>query len=214
MSSIYIENLAFEGGGVKGYAFVSALETLLKHVPFGQLKRFAGSSAGAIFAFLVVTGHNTSDLQRIMVNLNLRELRGRSFIFRRMLHAVTRLGLFSTRSFTKWLADRLEDKLGQRDIDFAELYQRTGRKLYVTASHVEGRSVTIFSPDATPTYSVIQAVVHSMSFPLYFQPKGSLVDGGLGMNYPIRLFDKTCSKEETLGFRAAAARWIAAPKSW
>lgn len=203
-----VKNLAFEGGGVKGYAYVSAFETLLQYVPFGQLKRFAGSSAGAIFAFLVVIGHDPSDLKRIMVNLNLRELRGRSFILKRLLHAVTRLGLFSTKRFHRWLADRLEDKLYRRDITFQELYQCTGRKLYVTGSNVEGRSVTIFGPETTPTYSVIQAVVHSMSFPFYFQPKGSLVDGGLGMNYPIKLFDQYAPKEETLGFRVDSSEEI------
>ncbi len=196
-----IKNVVFEGGGVKGLAFVSAFETLLLYVPSGQLERYAGSSAGAIFAFLLVTGHDVSDLNRIMLNLNLRALRGRSFFLKRMLHLVTRLGLFSPNSFRKWLADRLEDKLGVRDITFQELYQATGRKLYVTASYVEGRQVTIFSPEGFPDYSVIDAVVHSMSFPFYFQPKGSLVDGGLGMNYPIDLFDVYGPKEETLGFR-------------
>ena len=117
--------------------------------------------------------------------------------------------MFSTTSFRRWLADRLEEKLNVREITFQELYQHTDRKLYVTGSHVEGRRVTIFSPESTPTYSVIRAVVHSMSFPLYFQPDGSLVDGGLGMNYPIRLFDAYGPKEETLGFRVDSSEEIA-----
>ena len=204
-----IQNLVFEGGGVKGLSFVSALEALLLYVPFGQLKRFAGSSAGAIFAFLIVIGHDTSDLKRIMANLDMRALRGRSFILKRILQLVSRLGMFSTTSFRRWLADRLEEKLGVRDITFQDLYQQTGRKLYVTGSYVEGRSVTVFSPEHTPTYSVIRAVVHSMSFPLYFQPDGSLVDGGLGMNYPIRLFDTYGPKEETLGFRVDSSAEVA-----
>ena len=204
-----IKNVVFEGGGVKGLAFVSAFETLLLYVPFGQLKRFAGSSAGAIFAFLVVIGHDTSDLKRIMANLDMRALRGRSFVLKRILQLITRLGMFSTKNFRRWLADRLEEKLGVRDITFQELYQQTGRKLYVTGSHVEGRRVTIFGPQSTPTYSVIRAVVHSMSFPLYFQPDGSLVDGGLGMNYPIRLFDSYGPKTETLGFRVDSSAEIA-----
>lgn len=193
---------------MKGYAYVSAFEALLQYVPFSQLKRFAGSSAGAIFAFLVVIGHDPSDLKRIMVNLNLRQLRGRSFVLKRIFHLVTRLGLFSTKNFRRWLSDRLQDKLGMQDITFQELYQLTGRKLYVTGSYVEGRQVTIFSPDTTPTYSAIDAVVHSMSFPFYFQPAGSLVDGGLGMNYPIQIFDAYCRKEETLGFRVDSSEEI------
>ena len=208
-STKLIKNIAFEGGGIKGLAYVSAFETLLLYVPFGQLKRFAGSSAGAIFAFLIVIGHDTSDLKRIMANLDMRALRGRSFILKRILQLITRLGMFSTTSFRRWLADRLEEKLNVREITFQELYQQTGRKLYVTGSHVEGRRVTIFSPESTPTYSVIRAVVHSMSFPLYFQPDGSLVDGGLGMNYPIRLFDAYGPKEETLGFRVDSSEEIA-----
>ena len=204
-----IQNLVFEGGGIKGLAYVSAYETLLLYVPSGQLERYAGSSAGAIFAFLLVTGHDVSDLNRIMLNLDLRALRGRSFFLKRMLHLVTRLGLFSPNSFRRWLADRLEDKVGVRDVSFQELYKHTNRKLYVTASYVEGRQVTVFSPETTPTYSVVDAVAHSMSFPFYFQPAGSLVDGGLGMNYPIKLFDTYGHKGETLGFRVDSSAEIA-----
>lgn len=42
------ENLVFEGGGVKGLAFCGALKILEQKGIMANVKRLAGSSAGAI----------------------------------------------------------------------------------------------------------------------------------------------------------------------
>ena len=49
-------NLVFEGGGVKGIAYVGAWEVLQKKGILKDIKRVGGTSAGAINALLLALG--------------------------------------------------------------------------------------------------------------------------------------------------------------
>jgi len=42
-----LENLVFEGGGVKGIAYAGAVQSLKNHSLLEKVKRVAGTSAGA-----------------------------------------------------------------------------------------------------------------------------------------------------------------------
>ncbi len=56
----------FEGGGVKGIAYVGALEKLHEQDMLSGLEYVAGSSAGGITAFLLGIGHSPDQVKRIM----------------------------------------------------------------------------------------------------------------------------------------------------
>ena len=47
------KNLVFEGGGVKGIAYIGAIEALDQAGALNQIERVAGTSAGAITAMLM-----------------------------------------------------------------------------------------------------------------------------------------------------------------
>ncbi|MGE3919760.1 MAG: patatin-like phospholipase family protein, partial [Gammaproteobacteria bacterium] len=69
-----IENLVFRGGGVKGYAYVSALETFDREVKkLSSIRRVAGASAGAITAALVAFNFNIDELKDKLENKNLKD---------------------------------------------------------------------------------------------------------------------------------------------
>lgn len=61
-----IENLVFEGGGIKGLAYGGAVEVLEERDILKDVKRVAGSSAGGITAMLLCLGYNSSEITRIM----------------------------------------------------------------------------------------------------------------------------------------------------
>jgi predicted acylesterase/phospholipase RssA len=74
-----IENLVFQGGGVKGAAYISALEALLNqqqadYINLAQIKRVCGASAGAICAFLLAIGYNIQDLKHVLSKMKMEEL--------------------------------------------------------------------------------------------------------------------------------------------
>ncbi len=70
-----IENLVLEGGGVKGFAYVGALEVLAENGILANVKRVAGSSAGGIVALLLAVGCEPPELMKIMAKeLDLKAL--------------------------------------------------------------------------------------------------------------------------------------------
>lgn len=67
------ENLVFQGGGAKGVAFIGSFGELEKQNLDRDLKRVAGTSAGAIMASLVATGHKTAEIDASLGTINLAD---------------------------------------------------------------------------------------------------------------------------------------------
>lgn len=62
-----ITNLIFQGGGVKGIAYVDALkESLNKIIDLNNIKRVGGTSAGAITAVLLGVGYNLNEIEALL----------------------------------------------------------------------------------------------------------------------------------------------------
>jgi predicted acylesterase/phospholipase RssA len=60
-------DLAFRGGGVKGIAFIGALDVLFKCEPQPRIRRMIGSSAGAIFATCLAAGYKPAEMLEQMM---------------------------------------------------------------------------------------------------------------------------------------------------
>ena len=58
----HFKNLVFEGGGVKGIAYVGALEVLEKEGILQDVERVAGTSAGAMMAVLVGLRYSVAEV--------------------------------------------------------------------------------------------------------------------------------------------------------
>lgn len=226
----YYRNLIFEGGGVRGDVFTGAYMELQKHIAMDSVKNVGGSSAGAIIATAIAFKATTAELDSIMQNTDFGTFNDGKLggIFRMFSH----YGYFKGKRFTNFVASYLEMKTGNPDITFAEMKQMGYKNLYVTGTCMDCQSVSIFSYETYPNMKVKDAIRISMSVPLYFKAifldeKGNIyqhqnkekslhiyADGGILMNYPIRIFDSTkfvtnmqylhnqfIYNTETLGFR-------------
>ncbi|NQY42613.1 MAG: patatin-like phospholipase family protein [Legionellales bacterium] len=71
--SIKPQYLVFEGGGVKGIAYVGALEELEKNKMLSDVQSVAGSSAGGLTAFLLGLGHTCQEIRKIMEEINFED---------------------------------------------------------------------------------------------------------------------------------------------
>lgn len=77
-----IENIVLEGGGVKGIAYVGAIESMERNGILKNLKRVAGSSAGGITASLLALGYSAQELKNIFINeINFDTLMDQPFDF-------------------------------------------------------------------------------------------------------------------------------------
>ena len=75
-----IKNLVFEGGGVKGIAFIGALNKLNSLNKLKNVNRIAGTSAGSSIAALYACGYNSKELKDIVWNTDFNQFKDDSFI--------------------------------------------------------------------------------------------------------------------------------------
>ena len=228
-------NLVFEGGGVKGIAYAGAIRVLEEKGILGDIRRVAGTSAGAITAALLAVGAKGEDIEKIVGQTSFRKFMDDSFgVLRDGRRLVRDYGWYKGDTFSDWMREQLKSFTGDAEVTFRTL--RNGyRDLHVVGSDLSTQKEAVFSADLTPDMPVWQAVRISMSIPLFFaavREQGRLfVDGGVSWNYPIDLFDDQSFKpapnavgpvrgstyglthvynKETLGFRVDTADEIKA----
>jgi NTE family protein len=198
------KNLAFEGGGVRGIAYAGALQVLEQNKILPDIRRVAGTSAGAITATLVALGASSDKVLKIVGGTDFRAFMDDSFgVIRDMHRLLDDYGWYKGDAFSAWIQKQIGG-LGQSpSLTFAQLHQlaaqpqSTYRDLFVVGTDLSRQIPTVYSAEATPDYEIWQAVRISMSIPLFFAAvKGPpnnqvLVDGGVTWNYPLDLFDDT-----------------------
>jgi NTE family protein len=193
-------NLVFEGGGVKGIAYAGAIYVLEEENILPDIKRVAGTSAGAITAALVAAGARGDDIATMVGGTSFSTFMDDSFlVFQDVWRLLKKYGWYKGNAFTAWLREHLQRLTGDADLTFGQLAQlrqgdpRRYRDLYVVGTNVSKRTSEIYSTDHTPDMPIWQAVRISMSLPLFFtavlQGGEVKVDGGTTWNYPIDLFD-------------------------
>ena len=187
----------FEGGGVKGIAFVGALEAAHER-GIDKWVNVAGTSAGSIIAALLAVGYKPSELREILEQTDYAQFADYGWggkVIGGARNVLRGRGLCPGNAFTEWLAERFkESPLGKADPTFhdvertlppelnADERERARFRLRVIASDVtEGRMLVL--PDDIEDYtdkdgrpyikeqlSIGRAVRMSMSFPYFFEP--------------------------------------------
>ncbi|MBY6946558.1 patatin-like phospholipase family protein [Clostridium botulinum] len=69
----------FEGGGVKGVAFVGAIAKLEEEGY--SIERCAGTSAGAIISALLAAGYTSSEVKEIMLNTDYNNFLDKIYLY-------------------------------------------------------------------------------------------------------------------------------------
>ena len=205
-------NLVFKGGGIRGIAYIGALEVLEEQGILSGIQRVAGTSAGAISAFLVSLRLPVAEILELFSTLDFRKIPQASTKERKLPlrlpteeEKLTRIiksyGLYSSSYFHEWLRSVIADHCdGNPDATFTDFHKRGFRDLYIVVANLNRRQSEIMSYHDTPNVAVADAVRMSMSIPLYFEAlrfdgkkfgKGDYyADGGVFNNYPIKLFDQ------------------------
>lgn len=192
----HFRNLVFEGGGVKGIAYVGALQELEKRKILDGIDRIGGTSAGAINAILLATGHTLKETLDLLAELNFHKFLDDSWgIVRDTKRLVGEFGWYKGDFFRAWIGQRIEDKAGNRNATFNDFRSLGFKDLYLVGTNISTGFSEVFSPEHTPRMCVADAVRISMSIPLFFAAirsarKDVYVDGGVLRNYPVKLFDR------------------------
>ena len=194
---VQFRNLVFEGGGVKGIAYVGAMHALRRHEALEHVVRYGGTSAGAINALIVALGYSEEEQLEVMRSVDFRRFMDDSFgLLRDGWRLVSRFGWNEGAFFSEWIGGIVARKLGRSDATFADLEQRLGKRLYVVGANLGSGFAEVFSAERHAQMPLATAVRISMSIPLLFAAvryganRDVYVDGGVVLNYPVKLFDR------------------------
>lgn len=192
------KNLVFEGGGVKGIAYVGALQELEKRGVLASITRVGGTSAGAINAVLVSLGYSNAEMLKVLKAANFKEFMDDSWgVVRDTTRLIERFGWYAGDYFHKWMASLIEKRTGNANSTFNDLAKLGCKDLYLMGTNLSTGFAEVFSDEHTPRMRVADAARISMSIPLFFaavrgaEPRRDVyVDGGVMDNYPVKLFDR------------------------
>ena len=194
------KNLVFEGGGVKGIAYVGAMQVLASKGIVQNIKRVGGTSAGAINALLFGLNYSNEETSDIIRDLDFRKFMDDSWGYiRDSARLIEKFGWYKGDFFRSWISDLIAQKTGNGEATFKDIYDQRDTKgfrdIYMIGTNLSTRFSEVFSYEHTPRMPVADAVRISMSIPLFFaavrSPRGDVyVDGGVLDNYPIKLFDR------------------------
>ncbi len=192
----HFKNLVFEGGGVKGIAYIGAMQVLEAKGILKNIQRVGGTSAGAINAALYALGFTIAEQRTILNNLDFNKFMDDDLgVFRdtdRLLH---KFGWHKGAFFHKWIGKHIKKKLGDANATFEDLKAAKQPDLYVYGTNLSTRFGEVFSIEHNPRMRIADAVRISMSIPLFFAAVRNArddvyVDGGMLNNYPVKLFDR------------------------
>ncbi|MDX1498945.1 MAG: patatin-like phospholipase family protein [Woeseiaceae bacterium] len=192
----HFRNLVFEGGGVKGVAYVGALGELRRRGVLDGIERVAGTSAGAINAVLFATGHSQRETTEILLELDFRRFLDDSWgLVRDTRRLVRSFGWYAGDFFRRWIGRQIKARTGNPDTTFRALRDLGRPDLYLVGTNLSTGFSEVMSAEHTPDMAVADAVRVSMSIPLFFaavrdRRKDVLVDGGVLRNYPVKIFDR------------------------
>lgn len=191
------KNLVFEGGGVKGIAYVGALEVLQTRGVLTGVRRVGGTSAGAINALIHALGYDVAEQRKILEDTEFQKFMDDSWgIIRDIRRLTSDFGWHKGDFFNNWIGKLIEKSLGNRRATFQDLRDSGRPDLYVIGTNLSTGFAEVFSAERQPEMELCQAVRISMSIPLFFaavrygQRRDVYVDGGVQLNFPIKLFDR------------------------
>ncbi|CAL1548192.1 unnamed protein product [Lymnaea stagnalis] len=192
------ENLVFEGGGNKGLAYCGAVRLLEDLDIWPQIRRLAGTSAGAMTASLLAIGYNSHDLEEFFsLNLNNIFLDHKCGYLSLIPNLLKSYGWNPGKRINQWFGEKVYEKTGNMDTTFKQVYEMFGRELCVVVTNLNQMTSLYCHPKTTPDMPVRLAVRMSISIPGMFKAvrhtlygqADVFVDGGVLCNYPIHCFD-------------------------
>lgn len=189
------ENLCFEGGGVKGFAYCGSIKALEELNILQNITRFSGASIGAFFAVMLASGFTADEILEHKHDIDFSKLKS-SCCTPSIFKKIKFFGLHSLSVIENQIKKILRLKINT-NITFKELFLKTGKELVIVACCLNKQREVYFHHEKFPTVKVVDALMCSMSLPFVFQPRkhdylGSLdyyVDGGVTDNYPIWIFN-------------------------
>jgi NTE family protein len=236
LSSVYFsqyKNLVLEGGGVRGIAYVGAIQAFEEANLLHDFENVSGTSVGAISAAFICIGYTSTELKRELSSLKIQHFNDGKGIFVGGIHRTNnRYGWYRGEKLTSWINELIFKKTGIENLTFGQLHELAEtddsyKNLFVSVTNLSQQAAQVISFENYPDMRIADGIRISASIPLYYSamfidsvgnvynkpPKNIavdvMVDGGFISNYPIHVFDDRFEMNETIGLRLDEAKQIA-----
>lgn len=182
--------LVLSGGGVRGFAMLGTLQYLKQHRFLNRIKKYIGTSIGAILSVLLIIGYEPSDIIIKFIQKNyVKDFGNYSFV-----NAIRGNGFLSFDLFSQILKEVLLEKMESIPTlkEFDETFEITFTCL--TFNYTK-KCEEILNSDTFPELNIIDALRMTSNVPLIFDNflyEGCYYfDGFLANNLPINLLKQT-----------------------
>lgn len=206
MSEDMYENLAFEGGGVKGVVYLGCIKALEELDKIKDIKRVIGTSVGSLCGLLLVSGCTNNEMDIYMTKL-IESLSSSSENFiSKTNNLFNKFGFNDVNNVRDNIDILLNLKFQNEKITLKELYDKTQIEFTIVATNLTDNCVEYFNHITYPDVHVSDAICASIAVPFYFTSvkinNKIYVDGGVCDNFPIDYYDADngLHNDKTLGF--------------
>ena len=190
-----IDTLAIMGGGMKLVTAIGSLCVLEEEGILNNIKKYAGSSAGAIIVTLLNIGLTPLQIENTVFSQGSTLVKD-SF-YKLPFNLLFKYGLYNGNNMVKYIETLFIQKDISPNITFGELYEKTQKILVLTGTSLNAMDTFYFNYHTASNMKVIDALRISISIPLYFTCVEHIIngvahimcDGGVLQNFPIYYFD-------------------------
>lgn len=204
-----ITKITLGGGGIKCISQLGFVKYLFEKEMAENITHINAVSGGAIIGCGLAIGMTYDEIfdlmmKRIDFNMiaNSFNIFNPAYIF----NLLKNYGLTENNYIYELIGDVLEERLGNKDLTFKELYEKTGKTFIVGSTDYTRKKMVFFrNNEKYKDIPIRFAIRLSMNIPILFEPiyhnESAYLDGGLMDNFPITFFDKDEYCEDVVGLR-------------
>lgn len=174
-------------GGVKGFLMLGSLLLFEKSKMLKDIKKIVGVSMGAIIGLFLNIGCSVTEILETALMTELSELITNIDV----ITIMRKNGLVSHDIFRKRMQEKVIEKYGFVPT-LKQLYTMTGCELDIVVTNLDKDLPEYFNYQTEPDLSCVEAVIMSMSLPLFFYTyvykENIYLDGGIADPFPIHRF--------------------------
>lgn len=178
------DTLVLAGGLTKGYGIVGSLQHLLDRGILPHIRKFVGTSMGAILAYLVCIGYNPIEIMIISCQKQIFEKMTNIDI----MNVMQGNGAISFHIFQEILEKMTIDK-AKKFLTLSDLYKKYNKELVCCTYNLTLQKPEYISYKTHPDMPCITALRMTSNLPFVFETflydDYRYVDGGVADNFPI-----------------------------
>jgi predicted acylesterase/phospholipase RssA len=200
--------VAFGAGALDGFQQLGALHVLQKEGRLGSTRRFAGTSAGSIVAFIAALRVIALDVMMFVAEADTRNL-----IRVKLANLATDFGVDDASALFGFLASMFEAMCpGSSELTFELLHATTGRHLMVATTCLSDSRLEVMDHLSTPGVRILDAIRASCSVPILFTSPmlngKRYCDGGILAYYPHMLLSDIANDRKLMVCVARQSRGL------